>query len=149
VERHGDELVVTTNFPRHRGFPPTSPLGDATRFDLKYEIKVPRNARLIVDNDVGDVHLEKVTGDIRVTALQGVITLRLPENGQYSIDAKSDVGSVTSDFPGREKRRRWFVGHEVSQHTSTAPQNLYLRIGWGDILILRVRIPPTPAPLAQ
>jgi hypothetical protein len=149
TERDGNELVITTAFLRHRGLPPPSPLGGATDFKMEYNIKVPRKAHLFVDHDIGEVHVENVTGDIHVTSLQGSITLRLPENGQYAVDAKSDFGSVTSDFPGREKRRFWLVGHQVNQNISSASQNLYLRIGFGDILILRVRRPPTLAPLGQ
>jgi hypothetical protein len=148
VDRRRDELVVTTDFPRHRGFPPSSPLGAATSFDLDYRLKVPREARLIVEHNVGDIHFDDVTGDIHATALRGAITLHLAEGGQYAIDAKSDVGSVTSDFPGSTKRRFWLVGHQFTQ-TSQAPHNLYLRNGFGDIIILKIRKPQTPPPLSQ
>lgn len=146
AERQGDELVITTDFPRHRGFPPSSPLGGATNFALEYHIKVPRDARLVVDHDVGEVHFDGVTGDINATALQGTITLHLPEGGQYAIDAKSDFGSVTSDFPGSTKRRFWLVGHQFI-HNSQALHKLYLRNGFGDIIILKIRKPQTPPPL--
>jgi hypothetical protein len=148
VERRGDELVISTDFPRHRGFPPSSPLGGATNFHLDYHIKVPRDARLVVDHDVGDVHFDGVTGDIHATALQGGITLHLPEGGQYGIDAESDFGSVISDFPGSTRRRFWLVGHQFIQ-TSQAPHKLYLRDGFGDIIILKFRKPQTPLPLSQ
>lgn len=148
AERQGDELVITTDFPRHRGFPPPSPLSGAANFHLDYHIKVPREARLVVDHDVGDVHFDGVTGDIHATALQGGITLHLPEGGRYAIDAKSDFGSVTSDFPGSTKRRFWLVGHQFIQN-SQAPHELYLRDGFGDIIILRIRRPPIPLPVGQ
>jgi hypothetical protein len=148
VERQGDELVITTDFPRHRGFPPSSPLGGATNFGLEYHIKVPRDARVVVDHDVGEVHVDGVTGDIHATALQGSITLHLLEGSQYAIDAKSDFGSVTSDFPGNTKRRFWLVGHQFIQN-SQAPHKLYLRDGFGDIIILKIRRPPTPLPVGQ
>jgi hypothetical protein len=148
TERQGAELVITTAFPRHRGLPPSSPLGGAKSFDLDYHIKVPRDAQLIVDHDVGDVHFESVTGDIHATALQGSITLHLPEAGQYAIDAISDFGSVISDFPGSMKRRFWLVGHQFIQKAE-APHTLYLRDGFGDIIILKIRKPPTPTPLNQ
>jgi len=148
AQRQGDELVITTDFPRHEGFLPSSPLG--AHFDLDCRIKVPRNARLIVDHDVGEVLFDDVTGDIHATALQGGITLHLPEVGQYAIDAKSDFGIVFSDFPGSAKRRWWAVGHQFTQ-TSQAPHRLYLREGYGDIIILKTRAPkpsegPSPAP---
>jgi len=148
TELQGDELVITTDFPRHRGFPPSSPWGGATNFALEYHIRVPRGARLVVDHDIGEVHFDGVTGDIHATALQGSITLHLPEGGQYAIDAKSDLGSVTSDFPGSTKRRLWLVGHQFIQN-SQAPHKLYLRDGFGDIIILKIRKPPTPSSLNQ
>jgi len=115
AERRGDELVITTDFPRHRVFPRSSLLGGTRSFDLAYRIKVPREARLVVDHDGGDVHIDGVMGDIRATARQGEITLRLPEEAPYAIDAKSDLGSVISDFPGTTKRRFWLVGHQFIQ----------------------------------
>jgi hypothetical protein len=40
-------------------------------------------------------HVGAIGGDdIHVTTLQGGITLRPSETGQYAIDAKSDFGSV-------------------------------------------------------
>ena len=149
AERHGDELVITTDFPRHRTFPPPSPLGSAASFRLEYDIKVPRNARLMVDHDVGDVHVENITGDIHVTAHQGEIVLHLPEKGLYSIDAKSDFGNVISDFPGHQKRTAWRIGHQFTQNTPGASQKLSMRIRYGDIIIFQIRRPPTPAPVTH
>jgi hypothetical protein len=149
AKRQGDELVITTNLPRH-AFPPPPPpfLRGVTRFDLECHVKVPRNARLIVDHDVGEVYFDDVRGDIRATLLQGDITLHLPQEGQYAIDAKSDFGSVTSDFPGNAKGRFWLVGHQFTQ-TSAAPHKLYLRAGFGDIIILKIRKPSPLPPLNQ
>jgi hypothetical protein len=144
TERRGDQLVISTGFAGHRGFPPSSLLGGARNFDLDYRIKVPREARLVVDHDVGDVHIDDVTGDIHATARQGEITIHLPEGAQYAIDARSHLGSVTSDFPGNAKRRFWLVGHQFIQ-ASQAPHKLYLREGFGDIIILKIlkaQIPP-------
>jgi hypothetical protein len=143
AERKGDELVITTDFPKHRGLP----LGGATNFNLDCHIKVPRDARLVVDHGVGDVYFDNVKGDIHATTRQGGITLHL-EGGQYDIDAKSDFGSVTSDFPGSTKRRFWLVGHQFTQ-TSQAPHRLYLRDGFGDIIMLKIRKPQTPPPRSQ
>jgi len=141
AERHGDELVITTDFPRHRLFPPSSPLGSAVDFDLQYDIKVPRNARLTVDHNVGEVHVENLLGEIRAIARQGEITLRLPADRQYAVDAKSDIGDVISDFPGQEKRVRWLLGRQFTGNPSDAAQKLYLRTRYGDIIILKTQIP--------
>jgi len=137
VQQQGEELIVTTEFPRRRVLPPG--------VDLDYHIKVPMNARLAVDHGTGEVHVDNLTSDIHVTVRNGGITLQLPQEGKYSIDAKSDFGGVTSDFPGHEKRTRWLLGHRFVQGAS-ATRNLYLRVGFGDITIMKIPRPPTPAP---
>jgi hypothetical protein len=148
VERRGDELIVTTDFPRHRGLPPPSPLRAATGFELEYHVKAPMNARLAADHDTGEVHVDNLRSDIHVTVLNGGITLHLLPEGQYGIDAKSDFGDVVSGFPGHKKARPWLLGHQFVQDTSGA-HNLYLRVGFGDITILKIQKPPTPSPLSQ
>ena len=140
VARQGDELVITTDFHRHRRFLPRPSVG-ARDFDLDYLIKVPRDAKLIVDHDEGEIHFDELTGDIHATTNQGSITLRLAASAEYTIDAKSRIGAVTSDIPGSTKRKHF--GHEFTQ-SAQAPHSLYLRNGFGDIIILRMR---KPAPL--
>jgi Putative adhesin len=135
AERHGDEVVITTTSPHH-GFPVP------TDVDLDYRVKVPRAARLVVKHGAGEVHFDDVTGDIHATASKGAITLHVPAGDQYAIDAKSRIGSVTSDFPG-SMERRWLVGHQFVQ-TSQAPHKLYLRTGFGDVIILKIQKPEAP-----
>jgi hypothetical protein len=147
AERRGDELVITTDYPRYRTFPPPYPLAGKANFDLEYRIKAPSTARLIANHDVGEVNIDSLVGDIHVTLLQGEIMLHLPEESQYKIDAKSDFGNVNCDFPGQEKRRRWIVGHRMAHENSPAAHTLNLRVGFGDIVILKMRVPKPPEPL--
>ena len=141
VAKQGDELVITTDFHRHRRFLPRPSVGSRD-FDLDYLIKVPRDAKLIVvDHDEGEIHFDEVNGDIHATTNQGTITLRVAAANEYTIDAKSRIGTVTSDIPGNTKREHF--GHEFMQ-SAKAPHSLYLRNGFGDIIILRIR---QPAPL--
>lgn len=142
AERKGNEVVITTSYPRHRGFPPPLPWGGATDFNLEYHISVPRNARLVIDHDVGAVNVDGVTGDIDAKLLQGEIMLHLPEDVPYKIDAKSDYGNVNSDFPG-EKVRRW-VSQTAFRDAPKPAQALKLRVGYGDIVLLRIRLPKYP-----
>ena len=146
-ERHGDELVIRTDYPRHRGLASASPIGRSDGFYLEYRINVPRNARFVAGHGVGEVNVDGVLGDIRINAKQGQINLHLPEERQYAIDASSGYGSVNSDFPGKQTRKPWLVGHTFLGGGAGGSQNLHLRIGYGDIVILRVRkpAPPTPA----
>jgi hypothetical protein len=73
--------------------------------------------------------------------IQGQITMHLPQTSQYSIDAKAKVGDVVSDFQGSTKRKHF--GHAFTQNAQ-APHSLYLRIGFGDIILLQIQ---HPAPL--
>lgn len=139
-ERKGNEVVITTDFPRHPGRPPT-PWGAGHAFDLSYDIKVPRNTRLIVHHDVGEVHVDELAGDIQVSALQGTITIRLPGNRQYSIDAKCDFGRITSDFSGKLTHRWWSMGHELVVRNATGAQKLALQLGYGDVMIMKAYAP--------
>jgi hypothetical protein len=147
AERHGNELVITTDFPRHRAFL-ANPVGGGTNFNLEYRIKAPKTARLIDDHhDVGEVNVDGLVSDIHVTLLQGEILLHLPEESRYNINAKSDFGAVNSDFPGKEKRTLWLVGHRLLTGNSRQAHNLNLKVGSGNIVILKTRIPKEPGPL--
>ncbi len=147
AEHHGDELVITTAFPRHLHLPPPLPWSDATNLDLEYRIHVPRDAKIVIDHDVGEVYLDNLTGDIHAKVLQGDIMLHLLEEERYDINAKTDVGSVNSDYSGEEKRRPWLVGHRMVNQNALGTHKLHLRVGFGDILIVKTRIPKAPGPL--
>lgn len=148
AERKGDEVVIATMFPRHREFPPGNPFGHGVNFDLEYRIRVPRNARLIVaGHDVGEIHIDDLTSDIDVTLLQGLLFLHLPQNNKYSIDAKVDFGTVNCDFPGTEKRTHWGTGHRWVNEEPTGAHKLNLKVGYGDVVILKTLLPQTPPSL--
>ncbi len=112
-----------------------------TDFDLEYRIKAPRNARLTIDEAMGEVHIDNIAGDIRATEGSGEIIVRVPE-GAYAIDAKSKLGSVVSDFAGSERGLKWFVVKWPGQAFTSGPaapvQKLFLRSGYGDIVILKI-----------
>ena len=144
AERRGDELVITTSFPRNRVL---HPVGGEGNFDLEYRIEAPSTARVVANHHVGDVNVDGLVGDIQVALLEGQILMHLPEEGLYNITAKSDFGQVNSDFPGQQKRRWWLLGHRIVNETSPATHKLNLRVGYGDIVILKTRIPKPPEPL--
>jgi len=106
--------------------------------DLEYSIKIPRAARLEINHDHGEVNIAGVTGDIHATSRYGPIVLRLPADGHYAIDAHCRIGSVYSDFSGDEKRHHLF-GESFAGAESAAPQKLNLKVGMGDVIILKTR----------
>jgi hypothetical protein len=149
AKRDGNELVITSDFPRHRAFPYVDSLSTVTNFNLDNRIRVPRSAKLIVKHEDGEVHIDDVTGNIDVKARQGLIALRLVAGMPPAIDAKSGLGSVNSDFTGDETRHPWPFGHRFVQSASAASQNLRLRIGYGDIVILKAHNPQAPPAVAK
>jgi hypothetical protein len=62
--------------------------------------------------------------------------LALPEEGEYTIDAKSSLGGVVSDFAGKQKKAGWIMGHRFTEGES-GPRKVYVRVGYGDILLLK------------
>src|ERR1700722_5932427 len=118
--QQGGELVVTTTFPRHRPFGLPYPLSGNTGLDLEYRVKAPASARIVADHTLGEVNIDGVAGDIEVTVAQGQILLHLPEEQKYTIQARSEFGSVNSDFSEPEKHAPWLLGH-VSAETAAVP----------------------------
>jgi hypothetical protein len=144
--RHGDELVIQSEYPKHPVL--ARPFTGLTDFDLEYQIKAPRNSRLMISHDVGQVFIDGMTGDIHATNHMGDVELHLPQDGQYDIDARVKFGAVNSDFPGHAQRRHW-LGHEFVHRGSPSLRKLYLRVGVGDIIVLKIRTPAAPAPLVH
>jgi hypothetical protein len=138
AERKGDELVITMN----------SPWYSDSEYRVEYRIRAPRTAKLVITRHFGEVNVDGLVSDIEATLARGQIVLHLPEDGQYSINAKCDIGNVNSDYEGQEKRLGgwWFFGHRVESGNSSAPHKLNLRVGYGDIVILKTRIPKAPEP---
>ena len=148
AKRQGNELVVTTALPHQSALPPHWPWADS-KIDLEYRIKVPRDAGLAVKHGVGEIHVDDLSGEIHATVRSGEITLRLPPDGVYAIDARARLGDVESDFEGTERRGHLVFEHAFSHPASAPTQKLYLRTGFGDIVILKIRKPAPPAPLVQ
>lgn len=144
--RQGNVLTITTEFPKHNIL--LRPIRGVSSFELRYVIKVPRNARLIIEHDSGDIFIDDVAGDVHVTDGSGQIMLHMPQDGHYAIDARTGLGAVDSDFAGPEHGRLLDLGHSfVSEGPPAGAQKLYARIGFGDIMILKIRQPAPPAPL--
>ncbi|MBV8731971.1 MAG: hypothetical protein JO336_19355 [Acidobacteriia bacterium] len=145
-ERHGDELVLTNDFPRYGSLKP--PLPGSPRFTQDMHIFVPRSVRLEIHGS-GQIYIDEIAGNIQADISQGTILLHLPEQGHYDIDARSKFGTVNSDFPGQEKRSWWLVGHSFMDQPAAGAQKLHLRTGYGDIILLKIRQPQAPPPAVK
>jgi hypothetical protein len=127
MKRNGGEVLIQTKLAR-----------GTERHLLDYRIRMPRGGKLVVNHGSGEIHVADFAGDVHATVRRGTITLSLPADGKYGIDARASLGAVVSDFPGRSRRRPWIFGHwfESGKQAGQAHQ-LYLRAGFGDILILK------------
>lgn len=149
AQRNGDEVVIATEFPRHRDWPPGNPFGHGVDFDMEYLIHVPRTAKLVISHhDVGEIHIDDVLSDIAVNLLQGEVLLHLPEDAKYAIYARTDFGHINCDYPGEERPRHWLTGHRwVNEDPGAGAHKLNLTVGYGDVVILKTRIPKQPPSL--
>jgi hypothetical protein len=146
MERKGDDLDISAEYPKHHVV--ERPFKGVTDFDLEIHIKAPPGAKLSIDQESGEINIDGMTGDIHVVNGYGDIALHLPD-GNYAIDARvTSVGAVTSDFAGtaRSKHR---LGEDFERKNSPPAANLDLRLGRGDIIIVKQRRPAPPAPLAR
>jgi len=101
---------------------------------LEYKVMVPRDSRLVVRHDTGYVWVSDVTGDIDVNSHTGDMIVMLPDPGPYSIDARTRLGSVSSDFTGKG-HYRFVAGSHFASAGQTPPRRISLRMGCGSITI--------------
>ena len=64
-------------------------------------VHVPRDSRVVIHQDNGYVWVSDVTGDIEVDSHTGDMIVMLPDPGPYSIDARTRMGSISSDLTGK------------------------------------------------
>jgi len=133
------ELTISTTLRSvHRAWFSPLPRTTTNDVDADYEIHVPRDSRLAIQHRVGFVQVRGVTGDIQASAGRADILLWLPL-GDYSIDAKTKFGIVSSDLGGTA-HDRYLVGEHFARATPAPSHRLDLRVGFGGITIRQ--IPP-------
>jgi hypothetical protein len=145
TQRRSDkELAITTTLPDRHGFPYsilpsrqivfTMPKKSTLGVTVDCTVHVPRDSRLAVHQDHGYVWVSDVTGDIEVKSHTGDMIVMLPDPGPYSIDARTRMGSVSSDFAGNG-HKRFLVGTHFVHASPAASRRIYLRMGRGSITI--------------
>lgn len=101
---------------------------------VSWHIRVPRNSHLVISHADGYIGITGVTGDIEATNSRGDILLMLPNLAQYSIDAHTKVGVITSDLNGT-KHQRHLSGEEFTRGDKSQAHKLNLHMGFGGITI--------------
>jgi hypothetical protein len=136
-----NELTIGTTIPPHSFF--RHPLGGKGDVTVRYELRVPRDSHLAIHHGGGNILIGNVTGGIEATNREGDIVLMLPSPGPYSIDARSKMGTVISDFAGKA-HVRYFIGERFSGEEVNSSRKIFLRVGFGGITIKEV--PPEALP---
>jgi len=133
AERKSDtDLQINTAVPHYSRW--THPLGSTGGVMVEYQIKAPRNSNLAIQQGTGDIMVTGINADINATGSKGDIVVLLPEGVQYSIDAKTKLGTVSSDFDGDFHHRHW-VGIRYATAPATPAHKIYLRMGIGGITL--------------
>src|SRR5579864_1297298 len=97
ASKRGDhELVISTIFPSRSLF--KRPLRGKSNLQLEYHIQAPQQSKLVIHHDEGEVRVINLRGDLEITNHICQIELQLPETDEYTIDAKSRIGDVSSEF---------------------------------------------------
>jgi hypothetical protein len=140
TERRSDkELVTSTTLPARKGvrrlmvirsLPPSRQRG----VTLEYKVHVPRDSRLVVHHDNGYVWVSDVTGDIEVDSHTGDMIVMLPDPGPYSIDARTRMGRVSSDFAGKTGSQL-LLGSHFTYASQATSRRVHLRMGRGSITV--------------
>jgi hypothetical protein len=136
-----NELLIGTTIPSHGFF--RHPFGGKGPVTVRYELRVPRDSHLVIHHGGGNILIGNVTGGIEATNREGDIMLMLPSSGSYSIDAKSKMGTVTSDFAGKAHIRH-FIGERYTGADANSQRQIFLRVRFGGITIKEV--PPEALP---
>jgi hypothetical protein len=145
AERRSDkELAISTSLPvRHNPVSSmlpskriifTMPVYSKRGITIEYTVHVPRNSRLAVHQDNGYVWVSDVTGDIEVHSHTGDMIVMLADPGPYSIDARTGLGSVSSDLMGKTNCR-FLLGTHFAHANQSPSQRVDLRMGRGSITI--------------
>ena len=129
------ELVIGTTIPSHSFF--RHPFGGKGPVNVRYELRVPRDSHLVIHHGGGNILIGNVMGGIEATNREGDIMLMLPDPGQYSIDARSKMGTVTSDFDGKAHVRH-LIGESFTGADAKSTRKIFLRVGFGGITIKEV-----------
>jgi len=143
-KRSEKELAISTALPRRNNVVSsvlperriifTLPVRSKRGITVEYTVHVPRDSRLEIQHDNGYVWVSDVSGDIDVRSHTGDMIVMLPDPGPYSIDARTRLGRVSSDFVGKGGTPL-LIGSRFSDASPSPSRKVYLRMGRGSITI--------------
>jgi predicted membrane protein len=140
-------LAINTTYP---SWTPARMFRGKTNLNLDYLVKIPRQSSLLIKHGIGEVNVTNVSGDIEATASIGEVSLNLPEDQSYSVDARVRIGDVSSEF-GQTTQRKGFIplGAKLAGDPTAPTRRIFLRLGIGDINVNKLQSEKSSEPSAQ
>jgi len=128
------ELVISTTLETYDGLLSSTA---KTKGDvwIEYQIHAPHDTKLVIHHGKGTVHLTDISADIEVTGSRGDVVMMLRDLGSYSIDAKTDFGTVVTDHPGNTHRTFFLIGRTFNTGKTAGSHRIYARMGYGGITV--------------
>jgi hypothetical protein len=140
VAKHGNDVDVAVTIPKRIFI--ARWLKGKTNATLATRVMVPRDAKLVVRHDNGNVFIYDAANDVDAKARFGDIVLQLADPGRYGINAKVNVGGVYTDYAGRY-RHPVRVGEKFASNAPAGGHTVTLRVEIGGISIVKMGPVPT------
>jgi hypothetical protein len=128
------ELVISTILETHDGLLSSTAKTKGNVW-IEYQIHAPHDTKLVIHHENGTVHVTDIAGDIEANGSRGDIVLMLRELGSYSIDAKTQFGTVVTDAPGNSHRTFFLIGRTFTTGKTSGSHRIYARMGYGGITV--------------
>lgn len=115
-----------------------SPFGGKSGVQMRYVLRVPHDARLVVRHAIGHVSIKDVAGDVDVQGGTGELSLDLPLGPNTAVDASTRIGDIAIAPSLRDKgelKRRALVGERFSYTPATVDRHVVARLSIGSIEI--------------
>jgi Putative adhesin len=142
-----EENAMLVIYTKYQSWTPFRMFGGKANLNLNYIIKVPRQSTLFIKHGIGELSVTNVSGDIQATASIGEISLRLPEENSYAVNARARIGDVSSEFgPITQRQGPFSVGAKLEGEPGATTRRVYLRVGIGDIQVTKLHPPDSGNP---
>jgi hypothetical protein len=123
VEPSAGEVRVTGSRPRHS----LSRLFGDAGLQLDFEVELPRNARIEVENSIGDIRIEGASADVNVRENIGDVKVDFSSGFHpRMVSLETNIGDVSTNLQGQE--RGWlgkkFTALQDGEHSLTVKLNI-------------------------
>ena len=107
------------------------------RYKSSLVIQVPKRSSLRVNNRNGNVHVTDLGGNQDITAQFGNVTIELPSNSSFRINAHTELGRIDSDFGGLQTNKANHETFATGQVGQAGPQ-ITISVHHGNIHVGRL-----------